>query len=109
MVCLFEESHCSPALLKVPIYSTELLQQYLFEKYCVKCTTTPAATPLFVGECVNMQFHNSNCCYPLSIVNFLEDQLQTFALVRVTFGATTFFEGLMFQSTYIALIFIREL
>ena len=23
--CLFEEIHCSPALLKVPIYSTELV------------------------------------------------------------------------------------
>ena len=25
MICLFEESHCSPALLKVPIYSAELV------------------------------------------------------------------------------------
>ena len=25
MICLFEESHCSPALLKVPLYSTELV------------------------------------------------------------------------------------
>ena len=24
-VCVFEKSHCSPALLKVPIYSTELV------------------------------------------------------------------------------------
>ena len=34
-----------------------------------------AVTPLFVGECVNMQFHNSNCTYSLSNVNFSEEQL----------------------------------
>ena len=34
-----------------------------------------AATPLFVGECVNLQFHNSNRSYSLSAVNFLGEQL----------------------------------
>ena len=34
-----------------------------------------AATPLFVGECVNLQFHNSNYRYSLGIVNILEKQL----------------------------------
>ena len=34
-----------------------------------------AATPMFVGECVNLQFHNSNCRYSLGIVNVLEEQL----------------------------------
>ena len=75
MICLFGESLCSTALLKVPIYSTELLQQYLFEEYCVKCMKVPPASSLFVGECVNLQFHNNNCSYPLNIVNFLEEQL----------------------------------
>ena len=42
-VCVFQKSHCSPALLKVPIYSTELVTVCLFEKYCVKCTKALAA------------------------------------------------------------------
>ena len=42
----------------------------MLEKYCVKCTKVPAATPFFEGESVNLQFHNSNCSYSLSIVNF---------------------------------------
>ena len=45
------------------------------EKYCVKCTKVHAAIPFFVGECVNLQFHNSNCSYSLSIVFSLEEQL----------------------------------
>ena len=69
------DSLCSTALLKGPIYSTELLQQYLFEEYCVKCMKVPAASPPFVGEFVNLQFHNNNCSYPLNIVSFLEEQL----------------------------------
>ena len=32
MAYLFEESHCSPALLKVPIYSTELVTVYFVWK-----------------------------------------------------------------------------
>ena len=39
----------------------------MFEKYCVKCTKIPAATPFFVGECVGLQLHNSNCSYSLGI------------------------------------------
>ena len=37
-VCLFQENHCGPALLEVPIYSTELVAITFFENYCVKCT-----------------------------------------------------------------------
>ena len=29
-ICLFQESHCGPALLQVPIYSTELVARYIF-------------------------------------------------------------------------------
>ena len=53
-----------------------------------------------VGECVNLQFHNSNCSYSLSVVNFYGKELQTFAFARVTFGTTTFSKELLFQSTY---------
>ena len=28
-----------------------------------------------VGECVNLQFYNINCSYSLSVVNFLEEQV----------------------------------
>ena len=44
----------SPALLKLPIYSTELAAVIFFEKYCVKCTKALAAIPFFYHrECVN--------------------------------------------------------
>ena len=46
------------------------------------------------------QFYNNSCSYPLSIVNFLEEKLQTFALARVTSGTTTFSKELFFRSTY---------
>ena len=49
-----------------------------------------AATPLFVGESVNFQFHNSNCSYSLSVVNFYGKELQILAFARVIFGTTTF-------------------
>ena len=58
-----------------------------------------AAIPLFVGKC-NLQFQNCNCSYSLSVVNFLEKQLQAFAFAGVTFGTTTFPKELLFQSTY---------
>ena len=29
-ICLFQENHCGPALLQVPIYSTELVAIYIF-------------------------------------------------------------------------------
>ena len=49
-----EESHCSPALLKVPIYSTELDAVIFDWKCCVKCTKALAVFPFFHGECVNL-------------------------------------------------------
>ena len=50
---IFEESHCSPALLKLPFYSTDLVAViFFFEKYCVKCTKVPAVILIFVGEYV---------------------------------------------------------
>ena len=38
----------SPALLKLPIYSTELAAVIFFEKYCVKCTKALAAIHSFI-------------------------------------------------------------
>ena len=76
---------------------------YLFHRttcsdICLKSSVLKelVATPLFVGECVNLQFHNSNCSYSLSVVNFSKEQLQTFAFARVTFGTTTFSKELLF-------------
>ena len=44
----------NPALLKLPIYSTELATViFFFEKYCVKCTKALAAILFFHRECVN--------------------------------------------------------
>ena len=44
----------NPALLKLPIYSTELAAVIFFVKYCVKCTKVLAAVPFFHLECVNL-------------------------------------------------------
>ena len=44
----------SPALLKLPIHSTELAAAIFFKKYCVKCTKALAAIPFFHRECVNL-------------------------------------------------------
>ena len=44
----------SPALLKLPIYSTELAAAIFFEKFCVKCTKALVAIIFFHGECVNL-------------------------------------------------------
>ena len=46
----------------------------MFENYFVKCTKALTAIPLFHGECDNLQMHNSDCSYSLSIANFLEEQ-----------------------------------
>ena len=53
MICLFEKNHYSPALLKVSIYSTELL------------------AVIFVWK-VLCQMHESTCSHPIvSLVNVL--------------------------------------
>ena len=44
----------NPALLKLPIYSTELAAVIFFEKYYVKCTKALATIPFFHRECVNL-------------------------------------------------------
>ena len=49
-VCLFQENHCGPALLEVPIYSTELVAIFFFEKYRVKCTKALTEMPFFHGD-----------------------------------------------------------
>ena len=71
-----------------------------FKKCCAKFTKVLATTPLFVGECVNVKFRNSNCSYSLTVVNVLEKQLQTFTFAMVTFGITTFSKEFLFQNTY---------
>ena len=51
IVSLFEENHCSPAVLKVPIYSTELVAIiFFFQKYCVKCTKALTETHSFMAN-----------------------------------------------------------
>ena len=64
MLC-FVESHCNPALLKVAIYSTELEALIFVWK----------ATPLFVGNCVNLHFTTVIAAIHLSVVNVLEEKL----------------------------------
>ena len=51
----YKERNQKPALLKLPIYSTELatVTFFFFEKYCVKCTKALAAILFFHRECVN--------------------------------------------------------
>ena len=49
-VCLFQENHCGPALLKVSIYSTKLVAIIFFEKHCVKCLKALAEILFFHGE-----------------------------------------------------------
>ena len=50
-VCLSEENHGSPAVLKVPIYSTELVAIiFFFQKYCVKCTKALTETHSFMAN-----------------------------------------------------------
>ena len=52
IVSLFEENHCNPAVLKVPIYSTELVAIFFFffQKYCVKCTKALTETHSFMAN-----------------------------------------------------------
>ena len=49
-VCLFQENNCGPAFLEVPIYSTELVAIFFFEKYRVKCTKVLTELPFFHGD-----------------------------------------------------------
>ena len=37
IVCLFQENHCAPPILKVPIYSTELVVIFFLKSTDVKC------------------------------------------------------------------------
>ena len=48
-VCLFEENHCSPAVLKVAIYSAEQVAKVFVWK-AVKCTKAQTEIPFFHGE-----------------------------------------------------------
>ena len=48
-VCLFEENHCNPAVLKVPIYFTEQVA-IIFVWKVVKCTKSLTEIPFFHGE-----------------------------------------------------------
>ena len=71
--CLFEESNCSPAFLKVSVYSTKIAAVVLFDKKSV-ALNAPKHLPLSHSFMVNVmirQFHKIKCSYPLNIVNFL--------------------------------------
>ena len=80
---------------------------YLFHRnscsnFCVKNTVLNARKLLepshfFMGNVLILQFGNSHCIYSLSPVDFLEEQLQTFALARVTFGTTALSECLWLE------------
>ena len=73
---------------KVPIYSTELVAIiFVYESICNH-------------SIIIWQYHNSNCSYLLSTVNFLEEQLYTFAFARVNLGRVAFSKELLFWSTY---------
>ena len=48
-VCLFEENHCNPAVLKVPIYFTEQVA-IIFVWKVVKCTKSLTEISFFHGE-----------------------------------------------------------
>ena len=70
-ICLFTESHCSPAFLRVPIYSTELAPViFVWKVLCQMHAST--CSHLIVCWWINLQIHNSNCSYLLSAVIFLE-------------------------------------
>ena len=72
--CLFQENHCGPALLKIPIYSTELVA--MFEKYHVKCPKALTEIPFFHDECVNLTISQQRLqIFIKCIVNVLEGQL----------------------------------
>ena len=101
---------CGPALLKVPIYSKELVAINFFEKYCVKCLKALTEIPLkcfrraiadistFKGEfwssyfLLIWHFHNNNCSYSLIIGNIF---------ARVTFATVLFYQGIaVFENSY---------
>ena len=70
---------------KIPIYSTELVAViFVHESICNH-------------SILIWQFHNSNCSYLISIVNFLKEQ---FALAEVTLGTVAFSKDIIFRSTY---------
>ena len=48
---MFQEKTCGPALLKIPIYSAELVAISLLD---VRCLKAPTETPFFQGECANL-------------------------------------------------------
>ena len=84
-MCLFEESHCSPALLKEPVHSTELVAIIFFEKY------------LLLNARKHLQPSHFN--FTISQLSFSEEQLYAFALARATFGTGTLSKELLFRST----------
>ena len=102
-VCLFKESHCSPAVLKVPIYYTELVAVIFVWKvsemhvWNARKHLQPAHS--FMLNVLIWKF-KSNCSYLLSKVNFLGEWLYTFALAMVILGTVTFSKELLFGSTY---------
>ena len=64
VLCLFDENHCNPVPLNLPIHSTEHSNNFCFY---------PSHS--FIVNVLIWKIPNSNCSYSLSIANFLEEQL----------------------------------
>ena len=98
-MCLFEESHCSPALLKMSIYFTELVAVIFVLQSTVlnKCTKALATTH------VNLTISQQELQL-FKYIKFLEVQLYKFALTSVNFGKATFSKELPFRSTYFGVL-----
>ena len=107
--CLFEESHFSPGLLKVLIYSIELVS---YSNFCSKSAVLNVRMHLqssrsFLVKMLIWQFHNSNCSYVLNKVNFLEKQLLIFPLARVDFQNSYFLSEFL-GTTTVKIIYLKH-
>ena len=56
--------------------------------YYVKCTKTLTGTPFFHCKCVNLTISQQQ--YSVTIANSLDNQLWTFAIVKMTFETAAF-------------------
>lgn len=84
---------------KLSVYSTELIAViFVWKKLKYRKGLKPFH--FFIVNVLIWQFHSSNFSYPLSVVNFLETPLDTFALTRVAFRTAVFAKELLFRSSY---------
>ena len=84
---------------KLSVYSIELIAViFVWKKLKYRKGLKPFH--FFIVNVLIWQFHSSNFSYPLSVVNFLETPLDTFALTRVAFRTAVFAKELLFRSSY---------